>query len=155
MNHRSCLLWLCGAVVSLNQKLLKMESGVSDSRSIGSGAHLCCEDFTLGQVWFPCSFSPQKLWLSSLCCTDERCQRQYCFLFLCSVFNTIFGLCFLNLSLSLSSEFMMLVQLFLISIHSFPLEICTSYNCSFQQQSKITSTLSNMSSVWSDGGSMP
>lgn len=153
MNHRSCLLRLRGAVVSLNQKLLKMESGVSDSRAIGSGAHLCCEDFTPGQVWFPCSFSPQKLWLSFLCCTDERRQRKYCFLFLCSVFNTIFCLCFLIVSLSLSSEFMMLVQLFLISLHSFPLE--THWDCSFYQQSKITSTLSDLSSVRSDGGSMP
>lgn len=153
MNHRSCLLWLCGAAVSLNQKLLKMESGVSDSRSIGSGAHLCCEDFTLGQVWFPCSFSPQKLWLSFLCCTDERRQKQYCFLFPCSVFNTIFCLCLQILSLSSSSEFMMLVQLFLISLHSYLLE--KHWDGSFYQQSKITSTLSNLSSVRSDGGSMP
>lgn len=41
MNHRSCLRRLRGAVVSLNNELLKMESGVSDSRSIGSEAHMC------------------------------------------------------------------------------------------------------------------
>lgn len=41
MNHRSCLRRQRGAVLSLNNELLKMESGVSDSRSIGSEAHMC------------------------------------------------------------------------------------------------------------------
>lgn len=45
MNNRSCLCRLRGALVNLNNKLLKMESDVSDSRSIGSQAHMRREGF--------------------------------------------------------------------------------------------------------------
>lgn len=114
MNHRSCLCRLRGALVSLNNKLLKMESGVSDSRSVGAQAHMRHEGFhSRTKSDFPAASPLHKLWLSFLRCTAESHKRQYGIFYVALFFILIFQLHFLIRSLSVCYKFMIAVQLLL------------------------------------------